>query len=216
LTTQQEGLVTRTPILVLTGALGALALAGCAPNGGYGSGGPPDLVSATSPAPAPSPSPTPAPTESTPAPELTDTLIATTVPRMGAVVTDQHGWVLYRFDRDAVNPSKSNCEDRCAEIWPPALTDGNPTLKGVAPDKVGTVLRADGRRQLTIGKWPVYRYAGDLKPGQWKGQAVNGTWFVVTKDGTKNLTCLPKGTPTPVAPPARSANPSPTQGSSDY
>jgi predicted lipoprotein with Yx(FWY)xxD motif len=199
--------VTRKPILVLAGALGALALGGCAPNGAYGTGSAPEPVSAPTPLAA-----SPTPTESTPPPALTDTLVATTVPRMGAVVTDQHGWVLYRFDRDAVNPSKSNCEGKCAEIWPPALTDGNPTLRGIAPDKVGTVMRSDGTRQLTIGNWPVYRYVGDLKPGQWKGQNVNGTWFVVTKDGKKNLTCVPKGTPTPVAPPS----PSPSQGGGGY
>jgi predicted lipoprotein with Yx(FWY)xxD motif len=199
--------VPRKPILFLAGALGALTLSGCAPNGAnrYGNGSAPDLASATTPSPVASPTPTEAPT---PPPNLTDTLAAATLPRMGSVVTDQGGWVLYRFDKDTTNPSKSNCEGKCAEIWPPALTDGNPTLRGIAPDKVGSVMRADGSRQLTIGNWPVYRYIGDLKPGQWKGQAVNGTWFVVTKDGKKNLTCLPTGTPKPVAPPSPTASPS--------
>jgi predicted lipoprotein with Yx(FWY)xxD motif len=122
---------------------------------------------------------------------------------MGAVIEDEGGWVLYRFDRDVAKPkSKSNCEGDCAKVWPPALTnDGKPTLKGVDKKLVGTVTRADGSLQLTVAGWPLYRYLGDKKPGTWKGQNVGGTWFVIKPDGTKNLTCLP-AISKPVAPPA--------------
>jgi predicted lipoprotein with Yx(FWY)xxD motif len=111
---------------------------------------------------------------------------------MGEVVVDEKGWVLYRFDKDKIDPSKSNCDGDCAKLWPPALTNGEPKLDGVSSDDVGTVERSDGTKQITLGGWPVYRYIGDKKPGQWKGQNVGGTWFVVKPDGTKNLTCLPK------------------------
>ncbi|MEH0842011.1 hypothetical protein V6U81_06420 [Micromonospora sp. CPCC 205711] len=135
---------------------------------------------------------------------LTDQLVGKKVARMGNVVMDQDGWILYRFDKDSADPPSSNCVDKCAQVWPPALTDGNPQLQGVSDDKVGTVTRQDGTRQITIGGWPVYRYIGDKKPGQWKGQGVGGTWFVVDPNGKKNLTCLPTGTPKAVAPPASS------------
>jgi predicted lipoprotein with Yx(FWY)xxD motif len=204
------------PIVTFLGAAGVLAalvLTGCAPQGAgaYGSGRQPDYTNVTAPAAPPAePSETPVP----PAPpvNLTDTLVSATIPRMGSVVTDQNGWVLYRFDMDGANPPKSNCNGKCAEIWPPAYTDGNPTLRGVPAGKVGTVVRSDGTRQLTIGNWPVYRYAGDLKPGQWKGQNVNGTWFVVTADGKKNLTCVPTPPPTPVAPPGGGNTATPSSG----
>ena len=111
------------------------------------------------------------------------------------------------------DPPSSNCVDKCAEVWPPALTDGNPQLQGVSDDKVGTVTRQDGTRQITIGGWPVYRYIGDKKPGQWKGQGVGGTWFVVDPNGKKNLTCLPTGTPKAVAPPAAGGSTTPDGGS---
>ncbi|MEV6365285.1 hypothetical protein AB0L86_00130 [Micromonospora musae] len=142
--------------------------------------------------------------------ELTEKLVGKTVPKMGKVVTDEKGWVLYRFDNDSADPPSSNCVDKCAAVWPPALTDGDPQLSGVAADDVGTITRQDGTRQLTLAGWPVYRYIGDKKPGQWKGQGVGGTWFVVAPDGKKNLSCLPKGTPKAVAPPADSG------GGSDY
>ncbi|WP_242624743.1 hypothetical protein [Krasilnikovia cinnamomea] len=134
--------------------------------------------------------------------QLTTELNATKVPRMGEVVEDQDGFVLYRFDDDKIKPEVvSNCNGDCAKVWPPALTDGKPKLKGVDPKDVGTVTRADGSKQITIGDWPVYRYIGDKKAGTWKGQNVGGKWFVVKPDGTKNLTCLPKISK-PVAPPA--------------
>ena len=128
-------------------------------------------------------------------------LIARTIPKMGSVVTDAKGWVLYRFDADTRNAAASACEGTCAKVWPPAVTSGKPQLTGVEADKVGMVKRSDGRWQLTLGGWLLYRYAGDLKPGQWKGQGVSGKWWVSAPTGAKNLTCVPKGVPKPVAPP---------------
>ena len=184
----------------------ALALPGCAPAGynsaDYSGGSDVDpaanAVEAT-PTAEPEASPTGAAAAKNKAPKLseddiTSELTGTTVKRMGRVVVDQEGWVLYRFDDDQVKPTvKANCNGDCAKIWPPALTeDGAPALEGVDPDDVGTVTRADGTKQLTIGNWPVYRYAGDKKPGQWLGQNVAAKWFVIKPNGTKNLTCLPK------------------------
>jgi predicted lipoprotein with Yx(FWY)xxD motif len=136
--------------------------------------------------------------------KVTNKLTGTAVKRMGEVVENEDGFVLYRFDGDGHDPAKSNCNGDCAKIWPPALTnDGKPTLKGVSASVVGTVTRADGTKQLTIKGWPVYHYIGDKKPGQWLGQNVSGKWFVIKPDGAKNLTCLPKISK-PVAPPADS------------
>ncbi len=146
---------------------------------------------------------------------LTEKLVAKKLPRMGAVVTDQKGWVLYRFDKDSAKPPTSNCVDACARVWPPALTDGNTELQGVSDDKIGTMDRPDGTRQLTVGGWPVYRYIGDKKPGQWKGQGVGNTWWVITPEGKKNLTCVPKTPPKAVAPPPAEDGGSGDAGSSD-
>jgi predicted lipoprotein with Yx(FWY)xxD motif len=203
--------VTRTPILVLAGALGTLVLAGCGPRSGDGYGfgysPPPNAAATSTPGQASA-----EPVASVPPSGLTDTLVATTVPKLGAVVTDQNGFVLYRFDKDSSNPPTSNCLGKCAQMWPPALTDGNPTLKGVPIDKVGVIMRDDGTHQITIGDWPVYRYAGDTKPGQWRGQNAGGAWFAVTGDGAKNVTSVSTTTAPPVrpAPPAAPAKPSPS------
>ena len=134
--------------------------------------------------------------------QVTSALTGTSVKRMGKVVENEDGFVLYRFDGDSNNPAKSNCNGDCAKIWEPALTnDGKPTLKGISASVVSTVTRADGTKQLTIKGWPVYHYIGDKEPGQWKGQNVSGKWFVIEPTGAKNLTCLP-AVSKPVAPPA--------------
>jgi predicted lipoprotein with Yx(FWY)xxD motif len=189
-------------------AVAAAALTGCAPKGVDGAydaaqGEPPALANAAGEQSA-APLAT-VPVTTAPPQPLTETLKAVTIPKMGKVVTDQKGWVLYRFDKDTAKPPKSNCEDKCAQVWPPAITDGNPQLVGVDPAIVGTTTRADGSRQITLAGWPVYRYIGDPKPGAWKGQNVGAVWFVVAPDGKKNLTCLPTPPPTAVAPPAASA-----------
>jgi predicted lipoprotein with Yx(FWY)xxD motif len=136
--------------------------------------------------------------------EVTTELNAVNVKRMGETVQNEEGFVLYRFDDDKTKPEVvSNCNGDCAKVWPPAVVNKGekPKLKGVDPELVGTVTRKDGTQQLTIEKWPVYTYIGDKKPGQWKGQNVGGKWFVITPEGKKNLTCLPKISK-PVAPPA--------------
>ncbi|MBQ1057024.1 MULTISPECIES: COG4315 family predicted lipoprotein [Micromonospora] len=212
----------RTTVIV---ASAMVALTACAPagyNGANSSAAEPVAVAAAEPTAAAEPEASAAPEEEPVADKappanvkITDELVGKKLPRMGRVVTDQDGWVLYRFDKDSDSPPQSNCVDKCAEVWPPSLTDGNPKLRGVSDDKVGTITRQDGTRQLTIGGWPVYRYIGDKKPGQWKGQGVGGTWFVVDPNGKKNLTCLPTGTPKPVAPPAAGSSNS-SGGGSDY
>jgi predicted lipoprotein with Yx(FWY)xxD motif len=123
------------------------------------------------------------------------TLVAKNIPKMGEVITDAQGFVLYRFDKDTTNPAKSNCEAACAAKWPAVVTEKNttPVLQGIDPSIVGSTVRADGKQQVTINGWPVYRFAADPAPGKWKGQGVGNTWWVIAPDGKRNLTCVPKG-----------------------
>ena len=189
------------------GVLAALALTACAPRS-TDSGYTTDAgAQAANEAPNAAPSTSAAPVAPV---KLTEQLNAKTIKKMGKVVTDQNGWVLYRFDADTAKPSKSNCEDKCAKIWPPAITDGNPVLNGVDASLVGTVTRGDGSMQITLNGWPLYRYIGDKAPGQWKGQNVGAKWFVSAPDGKKNLTCLPTPPPKAVEPPADDAGDSNT------
>jgi predicted lipoprotein with Yx(FWY)xxD motif len=103
------------------------------------------------------------------------------------VVVNGAGLTLYRFDDDTAKPSNSTCNGECAKKWPPVTVakGGRIFISGVKKSAVGVVKRADGRLQVTIGGWPVYRFAGDAKPGDTNGQGVGGTWFGVTPAGQK-------------------------------
>jgi predicted lipoprotein with Yx(FWY)xxD motif len=130
----------------------------------------------------------------------TTSLTGKNVPRMGNVVVDSGGWTLYRFDQDTANPPKSNCNGACAQQWPPVTVDGDPQIAGgIDKNKVGTVTRDDGSKQLTLNGWPMYRFAADGKAGAWKGQAVKNVWWVIASDGTRNLSCLPEGAVPPTS-----------------
>jgi predicted lipoprotein with Yx(FWY)xxD motif len=113
-------------------------------------------------------------------------LVAASLPKIGEGVTDGKGWVLYRFSKDTASPPRSNCKGACAQKWPPVLSKDTPQLANIPYENVGWLLRGDGSRQLTLNGWPLYRYTGDAKPGQWKGQGVDDKWFVVLKNGAKN------------------------------
>ncbi len=113
-------------------------------------------------------------------------LAANSTARLGTVVIDGLGWTLYRSDTDAAKPSKSTCTGSCADEWPPVLMQaGTPDYEGVDPSVVGTVTRDDGRQQVTIGGWPVYRHASDPAPGSVDGQGAQGKWWAVTPTGGK-------------------------------
>ncbi|HEX6354888.1 hypothetical protein [Actinophytocola sp.] len=103
------------------------------------------------------------------------------------VVVNGAGLTLYRFDDDSANPSISTCNGDCAKKWPPVTVakGGRIFVEGVKKSAVGVVKRDDGRLQVTIGGWPVYRFSGDAEPGDTNGQGVGGTWFGVTPDGQK-------------------------------
>ncbi|NBM15497.1 SCO0930 family lipoprotein [Streptomyces sp. GC420] len=104
---------------------------------------------------------------------------------LGEVLTDSDGFTLYRFDDDTPKPPKSNCSGDCEKAWPVVLADGAEAPEGVDKALLGSVTRADGTKQLTVGNWPVYRYAQDTKPGDVKGQGVGGKWYAAAPDGKK-------------------------------
>lgn len=105
--------------------------------------------------------------------------------QLGKVVTDSEGFTLYRFDKDSSSPPKATCEGDCAKAWPVVSPEGAKAPAGVDASLLGEVTRADGSKQLTLGGWPMYRYAKDTKPGEVNGHGVGGTWFASAPDGKK-------------------------------
>ncbi|MBO1334928.1 hypothetical protein [Streptomyces sp. VRA16 Mangrove soil] len=166
-----------TGFTVTGAAVAALTLAGCSSGGGSSSG-------------AGSPSSSPSGGSSTSSPSGTGgggtTLTASKAEKVsGTVVTDQQGYVLYRFDADSAKPTKVTCYGTCAKLWPAATANGSITVKGIDRNLVSTVKRSDGTTQLTLNGWPLYRYSKDDAPREAYGQGVDGTWFAATPTGAK-------------------------------
>ena len=103
----------------------------------------------------------------------------------GRILFDGRGRALYAFTRDTLR--KSNCSGACARAWPPYLVTGRVRAgAGVSASLIGTIRRADGKRQVTVAGRPVYFYVGDRKPGQVFCQNVReygGLWLVVRPTG---------------------------------
>ncbi|GAA2151212.1 hypothetical protein [Actinomadura napierensis] len=129
-----------------------------------------------------SPAPSAAPT----------TLEVASVTKLGKVVTDGQGRTLYRFDNDTAKPSASRCAGACAKAWPPVWATTSATrVNGVEQTLVGKVQRPDGKWQVTLNGWPLYRYAKDQSPGDVTGQGVGKKWYAAAPTGKKAVALAP-------------------------
>ncbi|MGW3288386.1 hypothetical protein ACWDR3_27500 [Streptomyces sp. NPDC001002] len=119
----------------------------------------------------------------------TTALIAAAVGGTGDVVSDGNGMTLYRYDKDESDPSKWTCSGACTNTWIPVIVSDSPQdsvrTTGVEKTLLGTVHR-DGKPQLTLAGWPLYRYSGDTAAGQVNGQGKDGQWHAVTPAGGKS------------------------------
>lgn len=105
---------------------------------------------------------------------------------LGNVLVGPNGRTLYMFAKDTT-PGESACYDKCAVNWPPLITEGAPAAgPGVNADLLGVITRTDGAMQVTYNGMPLYYWSQDKRPGDVRGQHVNGVWFVVNPDGTSN------------------------------
>ncbi|WP_328644023.1 SCO0930 family lipoprotein [Amycolatopsis sp. NBC_00348] len=112
-------------------------------------------------------------------------LVASTVEGLGTVLADAEGHTLYRYAKDSAKPPKTVCDGACAETWPPLVSDAPALAAGVDAQLVGEVTRPGGQRQVTVGGWPVYRYAKDTGRGIALGQNVSADWAAITPTGGK-------------------------------
>ncbi len=88
----------------------------------------------------------------------------------GTILTDSEGKTLYIFDRDGTG--KSNCNDQCAQNWPPLSAKP----EAVPVGKYTVVKRDDGSGQWAYDGKPLYRWVKDQKPGDTTGDGVGGIW----------------------------------------
>ncbi|MDA0564324.1 hypothetical protein LG943_08285 [Streptomonospora sp. S1-112] len=159
----------RTMRLYLAGGAAALlTTVGCTPDegspGGYGD----------------------RPGETEPGEGVSATLSVAEDTQAGPVVTDADGYTLYVSTADSANPTVSTCTADCAEQWPPATAEGEVTTEGIDASLVDSYQRPEGGTQLTLAGWPLYRFSGDVDPGDVNGQGADGVWFAVGPQGTRS------------------------------
>lgn len=102
----------------------------------------------------------------------------------GTALVDRRGFALYRFTHDT--GAASTCYGACARAWPPYLAPRTPARGFAHGGLVGTILRTDGRLQVTYAGHPLYHYVGDRRPAQVLCQGVTeygGAWYVVAPSG---------------------------------
>ncbi|HEY7916045.1 MAG TPA: hypothetical protein VIC86_03615 [Acidimicrobiales bacterium] len=108
---------------------------------------------------------------------------------LGVILIDKSGKTLYRFSPDGTG--KPTCSGACAAVWPP-LTVPAGTMhvpaSGVGASDLGTVAGPGGALQVTFKGMPLYRFSGDTKSGDAKGQGLGGTWFVVPAAASSSAT----------------------------
>jgi len=121
------------------------------------------------------------------------------VPSVGTVLTTSSGLTLYRFAND---PSgTATCTGACAKIWPPLLASKGTHIAGPKGVKGLSLIKAGSHFQLAFHNVALYRFTGDKKKGQAKGQGVANVWFAVLKSGIPTAAAAPAAvTPTPATP----------------
>jgi predicted lipoprotein with Yx(FWY)xxD motif len=124
--------------------------------------------------------------------------------RAGMVLAGSKGLTLYYYTADKPGSGKSVCTGSCATAWP-ALKAPVKAPAGVKmPGPFGVITRAGGVKQVTLNGYPLYYYAGDMAPGQAKGNGEGGVWHVIKlkmKSASTGSMANPASSATPASTP---------------
>jgi predicted lipoprotein with Yx(FWY)xxD motif len=104
--------------------------------------------------------------------------ISTKETSLGKVLTSAAGKTLYFFTPDV--KGSSECTGSCLSYWPVYYTELAYLDPSLSTDKAdfAVITRSDGKKQTTFKGWPLYLFAGDIAPGDVKGENVDGQWSV--------------------------------------
>jgi predicted lipoprotein with Yx(FWY)xxD motif len=139
------------------------------------------------------------------------------VPSVGTVLTTGTGLTLYRFTQDPAG--SATCTGACAKVWPPLLASKGAHIAGPKGMKGLSLIKVTGGHfQVAFHHVALYRFTGDKKKGQAKGQGVESAWYAVLKSGlssasasiapsSTSTTTMPAGTTTTQAPHTATTSP---------
>jgi predicted lipoprotein with Yx(FWY)xxD motif len=128
---------------------------------------------------------------------------------LGEFLVASDGLTLYLFTPDA--PGVSNCNDACADAWPPLRVEAGetPTADMGISGELTLITRDDGSEQVALNGVPLYYFAGDSAAGDANGQGLNDIWYVLDATG-QAIQSPAQETPTPTATPEATAAPEAT------
>ncbi|MEL6524267.1 MAG: hypothetical protein AAFQ07_01030 [Chloroflexota bacterium] len=90
---------------------------------------------------------------------------------------------LYIFTND--EEGVSNCNDQCAQAWPPLLATSEADLATIdesLASNTSLVTRDDGTLQIAYNGQPLYGFITDLLPEDTTGEGVGDVWFIATAE----------------------------------
>jgi predicted lipoprotein with Yx(FWY)xxD motif len=113
------------------------------------------------------------------------TLALSTSATLGSYVAGKDGMSLYVFGKDTATTSACNTASDCQTTWPPltVASASDVTAGSGVTGTLGTITRADGTLQVTLGGHPLYYYSGDGKAGDTTGQGLFDLWYVASATG---------------------------------
>ena len=112
------------------------------------------------------------------APHDASPVVKVNAPKFGAIIATKGHLALYTWNRE--KDKKVHCTGACATTWPPLLVAAHTMVtKHVAGvmGTFGTIVRPDGKTQVTWDGRPLYTYHGDT-PTKILCNGVDG-WYVV-------------------------------------
>jgi predicted lipoprotein with Yx(FWY)xxD motif len=119
-----------------------------------------------------------------------DTVSLASVSGVGKVLVDAKGFALYSPVQEKSGTIR--CTGSCTSIWLPLTTKGMPSAP--AGLQLGTVMRPDGKTQVTFKGKPLYLFAEDSSPKSVTGNGVSDnfggrsfTWHVASPGKTTTV-----------------------------
>lgn len=117
----------------------------------------------------------------------TDAVSLASVSGVGKVLVNSKGFALYSPVQEKSGTIR--CTGSCTSIWVPLTTKGAPSAS--AGLQLGTVMRPDGKTQVTFKGMPLYLFAEDSSPKSVTGNGVSDnfggksfTWHVASPGKT--------------------------------
>ena len=120
----------------------------------------------------------------------TNTVSLASVSGVGKVLVNSKGFALYSPAQEKGGTIR--CTGSCTSIWLPLTTKGTPSAP--AGVQLGTVMRPDGKTQVTFKGKPLYRFAEDSSPKSVSGNGLSDnfggksfTWHVASPGKTATV-----------------------------